>query len=91
MREVAAARGVQFLARLAYAGSEFRLHEHMDVLRLGIYLQRAGVDVRKYAFKPFRDLAELLIGDDAAAREHLRVRERSLYIFAVHPAVHCDG
>ena len=88
---VAAAGGVQLLARLADAGGELRLHEHVDVLRLGVDRERTGLDVRKDAFEPFRDLAELGIGDDAAAREHLRVRERPLDVLAVHPAVHGDG
>ena len=47
---VAAAGGVQLLARLADAGGELRLHEHVDVLRLGVDLEISGLDVGKDAF-----------------------------------------
>ena len=63
---VAAAGGVQALARVADAGGQFPLHKGVDVLGVGVDGESAGVQVRQDGFEARDDLLAFAFVDDAA-------------------------
>ena len=88
---VAAAGGVQPFADVADAARQFGLHEHMNVLRFGIDLQRAGFQVAQDGVQRVDDPVGVGLGDDVLHAEHGGVRHRAADVLPEHPAVEVDG
>jgi hypothetical protein len=70
---VAAARGVQLLARLTDLLGELDLEVHMDVLEGGVEIDRALAELLLDDLQGGDDLVGLLDRDDPLAREHAGV------------------
>ena len=87
---VAAAGGVQSLARVAYASGELRLYEHVDIFRAHIDSKRSAEQVAQYTLKPLRNLIAILGGYNALLCEHSRMRQAARYILFRHTAVKAD-
>ena len=88
---VAAARGVQPLARVADPRGELGLDEHVDVLGLGVERQLSALDVMKDPLEPLNDRLAVLLCNHPALGEHGRVGDRPADVLPVHPAVERDG
>ena len=82
---VAAAGGVQALARVADAGGQFPLHKGVDVLGVGVDGESAGVQVRQDGFEARDDLLAFAFVDDAALPQHGGVGHAALDVLVVHP------
>ena len=87
---VAAARGVQTLARVPDPRGQDLFHEHVDVLRFGIDRERAGFEIGENAVQPCDDLLALLCVDDALLPEHGGVRDGARDILAEHAGIKGD-
>ena len=88
---VAAAGGVQLLARVAYPRGELRLHEGVYVLGGGVNLQRAGFQVGEDAAEALYYLRALGGRDYPALGEHARVGYAARDILLVHSRIHADA
>ena len=87
---VAAAGGMQFLARLADAAGQFALHEGVDVLAGHVDLQLACVDVGEDALKACDDSLLFLLGEYADFAQHARVGDGAGDVLLVHARVKAD-
>ena len=88
---VAAAAGVQPLARIADAGGQRLLDEGMHILGVGGDLQCAAVQILQNRVQTFVDIVHILLGDDTLSAQHGRVDEAALNILLDHPRVKADG
>ena len=88
---VAAAGGVQSLARLADPCRQQRFHIHVDILVVGRKFHLARLDVREDVRKALDDGLRILPGDDAARTQHLGVGHGAGDILLVEPLVEVDG
>ena len=88
---VAAAGGVEPLAGVADAGGQEGLHVHVDVLVVGGEFHLAGLHVRQDAFQALGDGGHVLLGDDAAVAQHLRVGQRAGDVLLVQPLIELNG
>src|SRR5690606_6026549 len=67
-----------------------RLDVHMDVLELRTETEGAGLDLLADLPQTGFDRRAVLGGDDAALRQHRRVRERAFDVLAVEALVDID-
>ena len=88
---VAAAGGVQALARVADAGGELPLHKGVDVLGVRVNHQGAGIQIGQNALQALHNLLAFAFLDDAALPQHGGVGHAALDILPVHPAVDGDA
>ena len=88
---VAAAGGVELFAHIAEALCQHRLHEHVDVLGLGVDGERAGREIVQDALQPVDELCGLVLGDDALCPQHGRAGHGAGNILLCHAAVKGDG
>ena len=88
---VAAAGGVQLLARRADALGQRGLHEGVDVLAFHVDGKRPAVDVGEDALQPIDDLRGVLRLDDALPAQHLCVGYGAGDVLPVHAVVKADG
>ena len=87
---VAAARGVEPLAVVAYALGQLALDKGVDILSLGVDRQLAAFDVGLYFFQPLNDVLRAFFADYSAASQHICVSYAALDVLAVHSAVKGD-
>ena len=88
---VAAAGGVQALARVADALGEQGLDVHVDVLVVQGELHLVRLDVGQDGLEPGDDLLGLVLLNDALPAQHGRVGDGAGDVLAVHPGVKGDG
>ncbi len=88
---VAAASGVQPLARIPHPGGEGLFHEGMHILGGGVDFQRAAVQILQNALQAFVDILHILSGNDALAAQHGGMDHTALDILLDHPCVKPDG
>ena len=79
------------LPRLADAGGELRLHEGVDILRIGINRKLSAPNIVEQALQAAENLLFILLPDDAAGPQHRGMRHTPPDILLVHPAVKGDG
>jgi hypothetical protein len=87
---VAAARGVQTLARLADTLGQAGLDVHVDVLEGGLEHETSGLDVGGDRLQPVADRRMVGSGQDAHRLQHVRMRQRTAYVLAPQRAVEAD-
>ena len=88
---VAAAAGVQPLARIPHPGGEGLFYEGVDILGGGVDLQRAAVQIIQDAVQAPVDVLYVLFRDDALPSQHGGVDQAALDILLDHPRVEADG
>ena len=88
---VAAAAGVQALARVADAGGEGLLHKGVHILGVGVDLQCAGSQVVGDGSQTVEDILAVLFGDDALLGQHGGVDAAAAHILRDHALVKADG
>ena len=88
---VSGAGGVQTLPHIAVALGQLCLHEHVNILGVGVKLQLAAVQICQNLFQPLNDEAAVLLGNNAAVTQHRGVGNAALNVMTVHPCVKCDG
>ena len=88
---VAAAGGVQALARVADALRQLALHEGVDVLAGHVDLKRAGLDLGEDVRKARNDLLRVLRRDDILLAQHPRVGDGAGDVLFVHSGIKADG
>ena len=88
---VAAAGGVQALARVAHAGSQLALHEGMNILRVRVDRKLAALNVLPDAHEAVTDDIRLVLLDHAARAQHGCVGDAAFDIFFCHSAVEGNG
>ena len=79
------------LAGIADARGQHFFHKHVDILRLGIDLQRTGFKVREDFFQSCNDFFGFFFCDDAAFTQHRRMCDTARDVLSVHPAVKGNG
>ena len=88
---VAAAAGVQPLARLADALCQLGLHKGVDVLGGGVDGKGPALQVRQDALKALLDGRAVRLGNDALPGEHGRVGHAAGDVLGGHAPVEPDG
>ena len=88
---VAAARRVQAAAGLADGVGQAPLDVHVDVLEVNGELEVALLDLLQDVLEPRDDLIAVLVRDDAAFREHRRMRDGASDVLVVHALIEIDG
>ena len=88
---VAAAAGVQPLARIADAGGEGLLHKGVHILGIGVDLQPAGCQIVGDGSQTVEDVLTILFGDDALLCQHGGVHAAAAHILRDHALVEPDG
>ena len=87
---VAAAAGVQPLARIAHPGGEGLLHEGVHVLGRRVDGQRAAVQILQDAVQALVDGLHILPGNDALPPQHGGVDQAALDILLDHARIEAD-
>ena len=88
---VAAARRVQPAAGLADGVGQALLNVHVNILDVDGKREAAVLDFLKDVLETRDDLVAVFFRDDAALREHRRVRDGARDILVVHALVEIDG
>lgn len=88
---VAAARRVQPAAGLADGVGQALLNVHVNILEVDGEREAAVLDFLKDVLETRDDLVAVFFRDDAALREHRRVRDGARDILVVHALVEIDG
>ena len=82
--------GVQPLAHIAVTLGQLCLHEHVNVLRIGIKFQLAAVQICQNGSQPLNNGLAVLLGDDAAVPQHGGMGDTALNVMPVHTGIKCD-
>ena len=88
---VSASCGVKSLACVTQSFGEHLLNEHMDILSIGVKMERTAVKVGKYALKSLDYLFALVLFNNALLAQHLRMSHRASYIMPVHSCIKGNG
>ena len=88
---VAAAAGVQALARLADARGQERLDVHVDVLGVELEVHLARLDVLEQVLQARDDRVRIRRGQDPLLAQHRRVGDGAFDVLLVEPLVERDG
>ena len=88
---VAAAAGVQALARVADAGGQRLLDKGMDVFGRRVDLQRAAFQVGQNLLQAGQDGVAVLRRNDALLAEHRRMGHAAVDVLAGHALVKADA
>ena len=88
---VAAAAGVQPLARIPDTGGQGLLHESVHVLGGGVDGQRTAGQIVRDGSQPAEDIRAVLLRDDALPCQHGGMDAAAAHILRDHPLVEADG